>query len=476
MVDALRSGRSSLKGVGVRLSPTAPEIYLPIIDSMDSFEKHFNGKKITLMGLGLLGRGVGDAKFLAELGADLTVTDLKRKEDLEGSIEKLKDFDNVRFVLGEHRIEDFSKADMIIKGAGVPLDSVYIDEAHKKGVPVCMSSALFAELTPATVIGVTGTKGKTTVSCLLEHILKKAGKKVFLGGNAKPISTLAHLPKSTEDEIAVLELDSWQLQGFGEVGISPSIAVFTSFMPDHLNYYKGNMDSYFRDKSYIFSNQKKGEILFVGKQAYGQINDRYSKSIRSKVIVAQPEKLLFDPGTVLLGNHNAHNIALACSTAVALGVSAERFEEYLSDFIGISGRMESLGSYEGRVVYNDNNATTPDATISSIDTLKNNGELILIIGGSDKNLSVDKLAKKINDDVSHVILLPGSGSDKLRSFLRKDKVTEVSDLKEAIGLSKKISKTNDIILFSPAFASFSSFRNEYEREKVFLEELKKVFI
>jgi UDP-N-acetylmuramoylalanine--D-glutamate ligase len=237
---------------------------------MKQYDDLFRGKKITLMGLGLLGRGVGDAAFLASAGADLTVTDLKTETDLASSIEPLKKFKNIRFVLGGHQLEDFQKSngvDLVVKAAGVPLDSPFILEAQKTGVPVTMSTVLFAEYTEAKVVGITGTRGKSTVSYLLADILKADAEKnstaensgsstVFLGGNILGVSTLDLLSKTKHGDIAVLELDSWQLQGFAgshnrqfpaqPEGFSPSVAVFTTFMSDHMNYYASQVGSFGR--------------------------------------------------------------------------------------------------------------------------------------------------------------------------------------------------------------------------------------
>src|SRR3989344_8267606 len=211
---------------------------------MSDFEQYFKGKKITVMGLGLLGRGVGDVAFLAECGAELIVTDLKTKEQLKESLEKLAKFKGIKYVLGEHRLEDFRNRDFILKAAGVPLDSVYIEEAKKNNIPVEMSAALFAKFSGLPIIGVTGTRGKSTVTHLIAHILESAGKRVILGGNVRGVSNLQLLkeinPPAGRADVAVLELDSWQLQGFGEAKISPHISAFTNFMQDHLNYYKNN--------------------------------------------------------------------------------------------------------------------------------------------------------------------------------------------------------------------------------------------
>lgn len=423
------------------------------------------------MGLGLLGRGVGDARFLAEQGAEVLVTDLKEEKDLKSSVGSLEDLDNISFVLGEHRVKDFESADLVIKGAGVPLRSPYIETARSNGVPIRMSSALFAELSPAKIIGVTGTKGKTTVSFLLHHVLKETGKNVFLGGNARLISTLAHLPESNEDEIAVLELDSWQLQGFAEARISPSISIFTNFMPDHLNYYKGDMDMYFQDKAQIFAHQNNADTLILEDTLLQKVKEKYKREIKSKVETVSfedaPESLNF----VMEGRHNRLNASLVIRASSLLGISEEKIESALASFKGVSGRLDYLGSFEGRRFYNDNNATAPEATIASVLTLQKRGRVILIAGGSDKDLPLDRLKETIESSVYKTFLLPGSGTDKLKEMTDPAKIESVLSIKEALMRAYSVSKEGDVILFSPAFASFSQFKNEYEREKELLEEL-----
>src|SRR3989344_2124988 len=174
-----------------------------------SYRGAFKGKKITMLGLGLLGRGVNVAKFLAELGAELTITDLKSKEALATSLKQLKKFKNIRYVLGKHELKDFKNCDMVIKSAGVPLDSPFIAEAKKNKIPVEMDASLFARFTPATIVGVTGTRGKSTVTHLLEHILTRAyPKHVFVGGNVRGMATLPLLKKKKIGDIVILELDS----------------------------------------------------------------------------------------------------------------------------------------------------------------------------------------------------------------------------------------------------------------------------
>jgi len=152
---------------------------------MRNYKQQFKGKKITVMGLGILGRGLGYTKFLAECGVDLIVTDLKTREQLATSVKALENFKNIKFVLGEHRLEDFKGRDMVVKAAGVPLDSIYINEAKKNGIPVEMDVSLFAKCAPKVmIIGVTGTRGKSMTTTLIYEILKNNEK--FLKRNVYP--------------------------------------------------------------------------------------------------------------------------------------------------------------------------------------------------------------------------------------------------------------------------------------------------
>src|SRR3990167_5586286 len=195
-------------------------------------KNYFKGKKITIMGLGLLGRGVGDAKFLEKNGADLLVTDLKSKKELKVSLDRLKKYKKIKYILGRHRFQDFRDKDMILKAAEVPLNSPFIMEAKKNNISIEMDASLFAKLAALStsnvdMIGITGTRGKSTVTHLIYAILneafKKTKRKVYLGGNVKGLATLPLLKKVKENDTVVMELDSWQLQGFGDSKISPHI-------------------------------------------------------------------------------------------------------------------------------------------------------------------------------------------------------------------------------------------------------------
>ncbi|MBI3589206.1 MAG: UDP-N-acetylmuramoyl-L-alanine--D-glutamate ligase, partial [Candidatus Liptonbacteria bacterium] len=320
---------------------------------MTNFKEFFRGKKITLMGLGLLGRGVGDALFLAEGGAQLTVTDLKNEEQLQESLKKLKKFKNIRYVLGEHRLEDFSDCDFVLKAAGVSLDSIYIKEARKNNIPIRMSAAIFTRFSGLPVVGVTGTRGKSTVTHLIKHLLESVGRKVILGGNVRGVSNLQLLKKVARAEIAVLELDSWQLQGFEEEKISPHISVFTNFLSDHVNYYKNDLKQYFLDKSQIFKYQQNGDTLILGEQVIKNKSKRPMKSFqhtkggegsqtKSKVLIAKKNLVPKSWKIKIPGEHNRENIACALMACRVLGLSDDEIKNGVESFVGVPGRLEFL--------------------------------------------------------------------------------------------------------------------------------------
>jgi UDP-N-acetylmuramoylalanine--D-glutamate ligase len=444
---------------------------------MTNYKDYFKDKKITVMGLGLLGRGIAYTKFLAECGAQLTVTDLKSREMLAPAIKLLSKYNNIKFVLGEHRLSDFQGRDLIIKAAGVPLDSIYINEAKKNNIPVEMDASLFAKLaSDIKIIGVTGTRGKTMTTMLIYEILKANEKylesKVYLGGNVRGGATLPFITKIKKGDIVVLELDSWQLQGFGDSKISPSISVFTTFMPDHMNYYKDDMEKYFDDKANIFKYQKKGDSLII----LPKMKKLIPKDIKSKIIVADSKKVSSFK-FIVPGSHQLDNLAAAVEVAKLFKIPEINIKKAVKEFKGVEGRLQFVKEVNCLKIYNDNNATTPEATMAGIKALGENTKrkrIILLAGGADKGLDTSGLAKEISKYCKKVILLPGTGTDKLISKKFKVESYIAKDLKEAVACAVKDAKKGDILLFSPAFASFGMFTNEYDRNDQFMKIVNKL--
>lgn len=431
---------------------------------MAVYEDFFKGKKVTILGLGLLGRSVGDAEFIAQYAREVVVTDKKTETELAESVERLRKHPNIIFRLGGHCTEDFTDTDIVIKSAGVRMDNPEIAAARAASIPVFMSTALFARFAiaaGATIVGVTGTRGKSTVSHLIYHCLKEDARRVFLGGNIRGLSTLALIPEIKAEDICVLELDSWQLQGFGDLKISPDVAVFTNLMPDHQNYYP-SMDEYFTDKAQIFLHQKQGDTLVCGESILSTI-----EAAQPPVAPIVPPMLPEDWVLKIPGEHNRENASLAIAALEALAIPEKVIRSGVESFEGVEGRLQLVREIDGVRIYNDNNATTPDATIAALHALDSGAKnIVLIMGGSDKGLDMGKLLYEIATTCKRVILLAGTGTDRVVPLMQDYSVYDNLEqaVREAFGTAEK----GDSVLFSPAFASFGMFKNEYERNDQFL--------
>lgn len=434
------------------------------------------------MGLGLLGRGVRDVRFLAEKGANLIVTDLKTEDELADSLAQLKGFENIQYVLGEHRLEDFWNRDMILKAAGVPLNSVYIAEARKNGIPIEMDESLFMKLAEdVIVIGITGTRGKTTTTHCIYEILKtalrrnseQAEKTVHLAGNIQDIATLPLLDVIKPGDYIVCELSSWQLQGFGEDQMSPHIAVFTNFMPDHLNYYQGNMDAYFADKANIFQYQNEKDYLVLGEEVSKDVQARFGY-IKSNVFVVGKSNVPKEWNIKIPGEHNLENISQAVKVAEILGINAEVIKKAIEDFQGVKNRLDLIQEMNGIKIYNDTTATTPEATLAGLKALSQNQNVVLIMGGQDKGLNTNKLIDSLDVYCKAIVLLAGNGTKKIRAAVhnlqfKNIAIDESEALDDAVAKALGYAEEGDIILFSPAFASFGMFKNEFDRGEQFCQ-------
>lgn len=444
---------------------------------------YFKDKRVTVMGLGLLGRGIGDARYIAEAGAaEVIVTDLKSAAELASSVAELKDLPNVVFHLGGHEEADFIGRDFILVAAGVPMDSPYLAVAQKHNVPLKQSAALFAELSRVPIIGITGTRGKSTVTHMIHHVLcTTTGEDILLGGNVRGVSNLQLLALVKEDSLCVMELDSWQLQGFGWSGISPQVAVFTNFMEDHLNYYSRGgkshdeaMAAYFTDKAQIFLHQEESGVFVTTPGVFDWIKKVLPQAtLGQEVILADASVLPEDMLLSMPGEHNRLNAALAYEALKATGLSEDEIFAGLASFPGVEGRLQLVANLDGVRVYNDNNATTPQATTAAIKALASDEKnIVLIAGGADKGIDTNLLVEAICAHVRQLVLIPGSGTDALVAALATagfSDVVVVENLKAAVEEARLAARAPEVILFSPAFASFSQYKNEYERNDEFMQ-------
>lgn len=321
----------------------------------------FKDKKITVMGLGLHGGAIGTVRFLSSAGARIVVTDIKSKEELAPSIEKIEGLKNIELVLNQHRPEDFTKVDMVVKNPAASWNNKYIQMALEKHISVEVDSSLFFKLCHNPIIGITGTKGKTTTATLIYEILKKAGKNVIKVGVGQT-SVLDKIEKLKKDALVVFELSSWRLSALGKSKMSPHVAVITNIYPDHLNYYK-TMEEYVADKKFIYSSQKPSDFCILNWD--DEILNKLELEIKSQLIkfssrkISSGRSVYVSDGIIYLndgidekkiievnkirlkGAHNVANVLAAIAAAHVIGIDLETIRKTILGFEGIIEELKN---------------------------------------------------------------------------------------------------------------------------------------
>ncbi len=421
------------------------------------------------MGLGLLGRGLGDTLFLVGSGARVTVTDLKTADQLAPSVAKLEGLP-VKLRLGGHDPEDFLHADMILRNADVPRSSPFLKLAADHGIPVEMDESLFCKNFQGLVVGVTGTRGKTTTTTLIYRILGAHRSGVFLAGNIMGSATLPLLAEATRDDIVVLELSSWQLQGFHEAGISPNASVFTNIYPDHLNRYAG-MSDYIADKKAVYLYQNESDFcIFNGDQPETAAMAAEAPGRRDFFKVSDVPS---DWQLKLPGIHNRENVAAALRLTSRLGVPGNVIRSVVENFTGVEHRLQWLGEKKGVGFINDSTSTTPVAGCAALNALDGK-RVLLVAGGSDKKLDLTPFAEVAATRTRRIALLRGTATEKLQQGIvlaggGEKIVGTFDDLKSAVTALLDEAEKSDVVLLSPGCASFGMFRNEFHRGESFIE-------
>jgi UDP-N-acetylmuramoylalanine--D-glutamate ligase len=441
------------------------------------------GKRVLVMGLGLQGSGMAAARYTAQQGAIVRVTDMKSPEVLAPSVQALAGLP-IEFVLGRHREEDFAEADIVIRNPGVPRTSPYLRIAQEHGARIEMEIALFFLACPAPIIGITGTRGKTTTTTLLYEILRKRSANTVLGGNVAGVETLSLLPQITAQTQVVLELSSWQLEGLAPHKISPHVAVMTNVTPDHLNTYNG-MEDYAAAKANIFRHQLSTDISVFNydnpwTRRFGEESpsttwftsiERGGSFARGSTHI---EPFIFTE-TPLAGKHNLENILLATTTARLLGVSNDIIRNTVRTFGSIPHRLDEVCVVNGVHYINDSSSTTPVAGQAGIEAF--DAPIVLVAGGNTKHLPLDSWPATIVQRCRDVVLLAGSGTDELLPAIqdeaqKQERISPVrgvfDSFKIAMDTAVELTHPGDILLFSPGFTSFGMFLNEFDRGDQFV--------
>ncbi|GCE21209.1 UDP-N-acetylmuramoylalanine--D-glutamate ligase [Dictyobacter kobayashii] len=426
---------------------------------------------------------MASARYAAQQGALVRVTDMKSPEVLAPSVQALAGLP-IEFILGEHREEDFRWAEIVIRNPGVPWTSPYIRLAQEHGARIEMEIALFLLACPGRVIGITGTRGKTTTASLIYEILRASGAHTLIGGNVAGVETLSLLPQITPETLVVLELSSWQLEGLAPHKISPSVAVMTNIYPDHLNTYTG-MEDYAEAKANIFRHQKPDDVAVFnydnpwtrrfGDEAPGQTwftsLERGGSFARNST---QVDPFIFIE-TPLAGRHNLENILLATTTARLLGVSDDVIAEAVRRFQGVPHRLEDVREVGGVRYINDSASTSPVAGQVALEAF--DAPIVLVTGGNTKHLPLEAWPERIVQRCRDVILLAGSGTDELVPAIQQevqrqgasDPVRGIfTDYQQALAAAVQLARPGDVFLFSPGFTSFGMFLNEFDRGDKFV--------
>lgn len=458
---------------------------------LEEFNNSLKNKKVAVIGLGVSNKPL--IEYLYNLGANITVFDNKDEEKIDKKIlEQVKKYE-INQSFGKNYLSKLKGFDIIFKSPSCRIDLPEIEEEIKNGAKVTSEIELVVELAPCKIIGVTGSDGKTTTTSLIYEILKTKYK-CYLGGNIG-IPLFTKIKEMRPEDIVVLELSSFQLMNMKQ---SPNIAVITNVTPNHLDIHK-SYEEYIEAKANILKNQNEEDILVLNYD--NEITKKFANNAKSKVIFfSSKEKLsdgvIFDDKTIkyceqglrrhiikqkdtnLRGIHNAENICAAVAATMSL-VSVEEQAKAIKNFTGVEHRIEFVKTINEVKWYNDSIASSPTRTIAGLNSFDE--EIILIAGGYDKHLDYEPIAEPIIKKVKTLILL-GQTSNKILGVVQnklKEKnlvlpIYKTESLEEAVAKAKEHAKPGQIVLFSPASASFDMFKNFEERGKKFKELVKKI--
>lgn len=453
------------------------------------FNNEIKNKRIAVIGLGVSNIPLID--YFYAHGANVVAFDNRNKENIDFSvIQKLEDY-NMLYYLGENSLEHLIGFDYIFRSPSCRPDIPEIVKEVENGAILTSEIEKVLELSPSTVIGVTGSDGKTTTTTLIYKILEANGYKCFLGGNiGTPLFT--RISEMKPEDMVVLELSSFQLMN---MKISPKVAVVTNISPNHLNVHK-DYQEYIDSKMNIFLHQDENGILVINadneitkefyKKAKGKV--RYFSSnqiLENGIIFDKSEKiiklcedgvrkhLIKQKNMKLRGNHNCENACAAISATLDYA-KEDITRKTIEEFPGVEHRLEYIRTIDGVEWFNDSIGSSPSRTIAGLNSFEE--KIVLIAGGYDKHLDYTPIAKPILQNVSKLILI-GQTADKIEKAVKDEASLEGKSLpiyrcnkfEEIVTIAKEVATEGEIVLFSPASASFDLFKNFEERGNYFKE-------
>jgi len=446
----------------------------------------FEGKRVVILGLGI--EGLSSLKFFAKTKASVSVRDQKEEKDLERSfLSEAKKYTQ-DFTLGPNYLLNLQEFDMIVRSPGLRPDLPEILEATSAGTRLTSNTKLFFDFCPGTIIGVTGTKGKGTTAALIFEMLKKAGRKVFIGGNigTPPLDFLDQL---SEESWAVLEISSFQLI---DMNTSPGIAVVLMVASEHLDWHKSSGE-YIKAKTNILLHQKEQDFAVVNvdhpiSEGFAKLSKGHKLLVslfkeqnpgvylKGEVLLrsyaGKIEEILPVKDVFLRGRHNLENIAAAAAASTVVGVSVNDIASVAREFKGLPHRLEFVGEVAGVKYYDDSFSTTPETAIAAIRSFSE--PLIVILGGSEKGSDYTDLASVVRGtrNIKGVILIGDTASKieaeimSISGFAGKI-IKGGATVQEIITNARSLAESGDIVLLSPACASFGLFKNYKDRGEQF---------
>jgi UDP-N-acetylmuramoylalanine--D-glutamate ligase len=453
----------------------------------------FKGSRVLVMGLGRFGGGTDSAAFAAAAGAKVIVTDLAGKEELAQTIEQLKDYKNITYHLAGHNPADFKNCDYLIVNPAVPPDNKFIETAKLAGAQITSQIEIFFQLSPSTIVAITGSNGKSTTTALTAHLLEAAiakgdckYRKVWLGGNIGDMPLLGRMGEMTADDIAVLEISSFQidqLTASPTKNIGPAVALVTNVTPNHLDRH-GTFDEYCRVKKSLFEMQARDDknpavsIFNADDEITAKWFTEYSKQTGRKSLQFATDDISerFARHFTLPGRANRSNLAGAISIARHFGAGDDCIAESAGKFKGLNNRLQIVAEINGVGWYDDSIATTP---VSAIVALKAFAEpKIIIAGGYDKGIDFSELGTVIGKMAKAAVLI-GVTAEKIAVTIPKAgdggvTVRKADSMEEAVKIAAGLAGAGDVVLLSPACASYDMFDNYRARGQAFSKAVKRL--